>query len=58
LKQAVQVKESETLLTSDSSLCQNIVDDANHYLSTSIDELQGVEIKINNLQHAMDLLVD
>jgi len=45
----VQVKESEALLASNLGLCQNIINDANHSLSISIDEPQGVEIKANNL---------
>jgi hypothetical protein len=45
----VQVKENEALLASNLGLCQNIIDEANHSLSISIDEPQGVEIKANNI---------
>jgi len=45
----VQVKESKALSASNLGLCQSIIDGANHSLSTSIDEPQGVEIKANNL---------
>jgi hypothetical protein len=49
LKQVVQVKESEAFLTINLGLYQNIVDDANHSFSISINGLQGIEIKVNNL---------
>jgi len=54
----VQVKENEALLASNLGLCQNIIDEANHFLSISIDEPQGVEIKANNLQYVVDLLAN
>jgi hypothetical protein len=54
----VQVKESEAFLASNLGLCQNIIDDAKHSLSTSIDDPQGVEIKTNNLYYVVDLLAD
>jgi hypothetical protein len=58
LKQTVQVKESETFLALDLGLCQSIVNDVNCFLSTSIDGLREVEIKVGNLQYVMDLLAD
>jgi flagellar biosynthesis component FlhA len=58
LKQVVQVKESETLSTSNSSLCQSIIDDANYSFSTLVDELRGVKIEVSNLHYVMDLLVN
>jgi hypothetical protein len=45
-------------LTSNLGLCQSIIDDASYFLSTSIDELQGVEMKVSNLQYAVDLLIN
>jgi hypothetical protein len=54
----VQVKESEAFSTLNSSLCQNIVNDANRSLSISIDGLQGVETKVSNLQYVVDLLAE
>jgi len=54
----VQVKKSEALSASNPSLCQIIINDANvFFFLLQLISHEGVEIKANNLQYVMDLLV-
>ncbi len=53
----VQVKKSEALSASNPGLCQIIINDANVLFLLQLISHEGVEIKANNLQYVMDLLV-